>query len=226
MGGSINRTLRPEEEDCYRFSADADKLVTFNVDTPQSQNFDSELELYDRFGDQIGYNDDDPISIDPSLSYTFREAGTYFVIVSGLNESESGDYTLSVYAGELDPALADAEFLPADTRIFGAITAESLVYLEAYDWQGFGNYYTFDGVAGETISIDVYADSLGSQLDPFVVLFNSAGDLLAEDDDGGVDYDSSLTYTLDADGRYYILVASVDDYGTPSDFFYEVLLTR
>ena len=73
----------------------------------------------------------------------------------------------------------------------------------------------------------MFADSLGSEIDPIVYLFDSNGIYLVSDDDGGIDYDSQLVYTLPSSGRYYVIVANLRGaYGTSSTHFYELLLTN
>jgi hypothetical protein len=73
------------------------------------------------------------------------------------------------------------------------------------DW----DYYWFMGEAGQRIAIDINAQTVGSLLDPYVVLYaNDGKTLLAENDDEvyAVRRDSLLGYSLPYDGVYYIKV--------------------
>lgn len=71
------------------------------------------------------------------------------------------------------------------------------------------DYYQFEGVAGERVVIDIDARVDGSEMDPYVVLFDSDGvSMLVENDDEVYITlrDSLLAYTLPHDGVYYIQV--------------------
>ncbi|MFP4324024.1 MAG: hypothetical protein ACLFTK_16335, partial [Anaerolineales bacterium] len=64
--------------------------------------------------------------------------------------------------------------------------------------------YTFDGAAGDVVRIAMTStDQAG--LDPYLLLYNSTGDLVAEDDDGGDNLNSLIQTTLPADDTYTIL---------------------
>lgn len=70
-----------------------------------------------------------------------------------------------------------------------------------YDW------YSVNAVAGQTITVDIDAWSLGSSLDSYVGLFNSAGSQLAQNDDqSGGNLDSYLSFVTPAPDTYFIVV--------------------
>ena len=72
----------------------------------------------------------------------------------------------------------------------------------------------------------MFAESLGSELDPVVLLMDLALEILESDDDSGEGYESQLKYTLDTSGRYFALVIPEgEDYGTEDTHFFEILLT-
>jgi Tol biopolymer transport system component len=226
VGETVEGEIEPGEQVCYRLRAQEGDLITLDVDTPRSQNLDSTLTFYNRDGLQLGYNDDGPSGYDPRLTVPINQTGLYFIIVQGLNSDGAGTYSLSVREGVADPTLANAQLLQPDSRTRGAITSSSTFYLEALDYGGYGNAYYFDGQNGDRITIDVYADSIGSDLDPQVYLMDITSDVLGGDDDGGSGYDSRLTYTLSSTGRYYILVVDVgESYGSADTYFYEILLS-
>jgi hypothetical protein len=68
----------------------------------------------------------------------------------------------------------------------------------------YARFYQFEGRANETVLISLQA--ITGDLDPIVVLRNTAGVNLALDDDSGVGRNAQLRYTLPADGRYVIAV--------------------
>jgi hypothetical protein len=68
----------------------------------------------------------------------------------------------------------------------------------------YARFYQFEGRADETVLISLQA--ITGDLDPIVVLRNTAGVNLALDDDSGVGRNAQLRYTLPDDGRYIIAV--------------------
>jgi hypothetical protein len=71
--------------------------------------------------------------------------------------------------------------------------------------------FRFTGKAGQKITIEAQAARLGSALDPFLMLHNAQGQLLAEVDDGPEGADPSLELTLPADGIYYLSLLDAND---------------
>jgi len=69
--------------------------------------------------------------------------------------------------------------------------------------------YAFYGSAGDSISITMTQET--DDLDPFLVLFDSEGAVLAHDDDSGsVNYSAAIeTVRLDDDGVYFVMATSV-----------------
>jgi len=214
------------EERCYRFSAREGDVITFDVDTPEAQRYDFELTFYDREGLQLSYNDDGPSGDDPRLTVSIDQTGLYFLMLGGYGSAEEATYSLTVREGVGDPGFADAQLLQPDSRTRDTITSNSALHVETFDWEAYGNTYYFNGQADDTVTIDVYAESIGSELDPLVFLFDVTLGLLTYDEDSGAGSDSQLTYTLSATGRYYILVMDEGgDYGSADTYFYEILLS-
>jgi hypothetical protein len=225
VGETVDGQMDEGEEACYRLRAQEGAVITFDVTTPEVEDFDLELTFYDRDGNQIGYNDDGPRGWDPRLTTSIPQTGIYFVVLRELDEAEA-TFSLTVREGPGETAFAGAQRLQPGERLRDAVTGESSLHLESYDWNGYGVTYYVEGEAGDAITIDVFADSIGSDLDPVVYLFDSSAEIVADDDDGGEGYDSQLVYTLDSTGRYYVMVISAgEDYGDASTFFYEIELS-
>jgi Tol biopolymer transport system component len=215
------------KRNCFRFRAGEGDMLTFDLTSPEGQFFDFEFTLYDRDGVQLGYNDDSSGRNDPRMTITIPQSGIFFLEVSGQGSEESPDYILELHEGAGEPAVADAVVLVPGSPIRGTVTSSSEVHLESYDYDTYGNFYYFEGEEGDSITIDVFAESIGSSMDPEVYLFDSEMAFLDENDDGGDGLDSQLTFTLQQSGRYYVLVNDVgDEFGSAGDYFYEVQLTR
>ena len=77
------------------------------------------------------------------------------------------------------------------------------------------DFYSLQAAGGETITATIRAagSGLGTLGDSWVTLYNSAGAIVAFDDDSGPGLDSLLTYTVPngASGSYYLVVRSFGD---------------
>ena len=91
--------------------------------------------------------------------------------------------------------------------------------------------WRFEGTAGQSVVIDVQAESIDSALDSVIVLFleqdldeDGFPDEIAFNDDFGESFDSRLEVTLPETSAYLIQIFDSFDDGAP-DFFYEMGLS-
>lgn len=97
-----------------------------------------------------------------------------------------------------------AQELPAGKTLLGAIESPNDV-----------DVYRIGGKAGQRISAEILAQRGGSLLDASLTLYNAAGHVLATADDTAPDArDPVLTFTLPADGVYYLSVIDANDRGS------------
>lgn len=75
--------------------------------------------------------------------------------------------------------------------------------------------FRFAGKAGQKIRVEAQAIRFGSPLDPFLLLHNSDGQLLAEIDDGLEISDPVLEFTLLKDGMYFLTILDAHDLASP-----------
>lgn len=66
--------------------------------------------------------------------------------------------------------------------------------------------YAFEGKAGQSISIDMSSE----QIDSYLILLNSNGQELAQDDDSGGEKNARIVITLPEDGTYKLLANSYE----------------
>jgi hypothetical protein len=64
----------------------------------------------------------------------------------------------------------------------------------------YADVYAFQGTAGDQITIDMAS----SAFDTYLILWNSAGTKVDEDDDSGAGTNSQITYTLTSTGTWYV----------------------
>ncbi len=96
--------------------------------------------------------------------------------------------------------LPEMPLLAADEPVEAVLGAETT-----------GQLYGFVASAGDTIQVDMTQADEGSLLDPYLVLLDNTGAVLASDDDSG---ETFLAARLDAieipaDGSYYVLASSL-----------------
>jgi hypothetical protein len=222
VGSTLDNSLDSSGRFCYRFQATAGTLYTFRVEA----EFDTVLELYDRDGNQVSSDDDSGPGFNPRLSYSLSTNGTYYIVVRSFGSS-TGSYSLSMTEGIIDPAFGAAIPLAADTLTRGYITSANSLYIETYDYTTYGVIYSFEGTANQSISIDVYCNSLGSSVDSVATLIDPALQYVTADDDSGTGLDSQIYANLPTTGRYYIIVEDHgSNFGSQSDFWFDILLTR
>jgi hypothetical protein len=71
----------------------------------------------------------------------------------------------------------------------------------------FADIWTFQGSAGQSVTIDVMSDDF----DAYAQLLDAAGNRLAEDDDSGGNLNARMIFTLPATGQYQIVVNNFGD---------------
>ncbi|HSQ17203.1 MAG TPA: protein kinase [Anaerolineales bacterium] len=190
-------------------------------------SFDSTMTLYDANWNELDSNDDGGPGVCPAIGFTAAHNGNYYAILNGYHSSSTGDYQVLFRNTPLDDAFLNEEWLEANQTMRGVIYESTWLELPSLNYRARGRmYYYYNGIAGQTIQIDVFGPSINSQIDPYVELYDTFGNLLASDDDSGIDYDSQLIYTLPVNSGYYIAVRSLGDrFGDDSTYFYDLLVT-
>jgi Tol biopolymer transport system component len=220
VGSTMEGLLPDSGEVCYRFINPADQILTFSVEA----DFDTIMTLYDRDGYLLDQDDDSGPGLNPRLVISLPTDGVYYLVVSTF-DSGTGRYSLSMQEGISDTSLA----IPLDSNVLirDYINSTDAIYLESSDYATYGVLYYFDGMINEQIKIDVFANSQGSEIDPYIYLYNASMNILMTDDDSGAGYDAQINLTLPATGRYYILVEDLrKSYGPESSYWFDILLTR
>ncbi|MDB5388281.1 MAG: hypothetical protein JWM11_3927 [Planctomycetaceae bacterium] len=132
-----------------------------------------------------------------------------FIAVSSQGQSEPHqfvvlDQTKTIAEKEPNDGFATAqEIMPGQTVTGSLLPGQNV------------DVYRFSGKAGQKMTIEIQAARLGSVLDPFLMLHNAQGQLLAEIDDGPDGADPALEFTLPADGIYYLSVLDANDKESP-----------
>jgi len=199
-----------EDADYFVFRLPASRYgmeITIDIDAESlGSGLDSYMSLYDEEGYEIGY-DDDTDGTDPALTGPLME-GTYYIGVQGYSGS-TGPYTLKVSALPIEPNPI-------------ALPYEGALDILAEDERDIFVIEAADAPYGVTLVIDIDAESIGSDLDTIVSLYDDQWQGIDYDDDtDGVD--PYLTARV-AHGVYYIVVEAY--YGAIGPYTLKVAESR
>jgi len=161
---------------------------------------DPYLQLIDAStGNVIAFDDDSGFGTDSRLSFTARQGVDYIVRATTFAAGDQGSYSLSTNLGNLTPAT------PLMTN---QVTGGSLSLTDFPNPNRIGRVY--DGhlltnlQPGEFVVIDA-----GGNFDPFLQLLDAnTGNVLAQNDDGGLGLNAALGFTVEAGIDYLVQVTS------------------
>lgn len=187
------------DQDWYAITLRAGEVYQFRAIA--SNVLDPTLTLRDSTGTQVAFNDDFGGTLNSAITFTATTAGTYYLDVGGFSTS-TGAYTVQ------------AREVPAATTTYGrvALTGTRTGDLAAagdHDW------FSINLTAGQTYHVMLRGagSSGGSLSDPFLTLRDTTGAVLATNDDGGIGFDSFLTFTATTTGRYLVDAGAFADLG-------------
>ena len=213
--GDLDKT-DPYDEDRHGFH----EPVTFDGESGQtvriemgSKPGDTYLQLLDPSGDVVAENDDSDDLNSTIEQVTLTEDGEYTIVATSFSSEDTFPYELSV---EAVGANTDAE--PDLRSIAPGQTRESRIDENdprAPFLRGYFEPVTFDGQAGEDVTIEMEGDD-----DAYLILYSPNGTVVAENDDfEGLD--SRIQATLSEDGEYTIVATS---FSSEATFAYELSL--
>ena len=193
-----------DDGDLFRVSLNAGVTYRFDMVSPSTSLVDPYLMLYGLKPEVelIGYDDDSgPLPLDSTLHFTPTTSGEYYLAAYDYAES-TGRYTLQASAVPDDftgtPATSGRVVVGGGSAS-GSIDAPSDVDMFAVPVTA-GQQYTFE-----------LRSAAGSGLDdPYLALVDASGNLLASDDDTGVDLESLLTWTATASTTLYLAAMDFD----------------
>jgi hypothetical protein len=186
-------------EQDYGFTASAGDVVTITM-VDDTEELDPYLYLLDAEGNILIENDD---ATSPSVGgynaqiadFAIPTAGTYIIRATrfgGAEGTSAGNYSLTLDqsgAVEIAGTLAYGDSITS--------TIDDTTYFETW---------AFDGQAGDSVTISMVADDT-SDLDPYLMLFDPSGIMVAENDDNTADstYNSAIpNIALSESGTYTI----------------------
>lgn len=188
----------------YAFDGKAGQQVTIEM---ASQEVDAYLILLTEDGSELAQDDDSGGEKNAKIVITLPTDGTYILLANSYEAGQSGNYRLRLVANtstNLPPSQRIGELILSEQ---GSLDEEDSVLPSdgsLYD------DYTFDGQAGQSISIRLES----GEFDPYLAIFTPNGRLLAENDDASRSTkNAAITVTLPVAGRYRVVVNAYDNTG-------------
>jgi hypothetical protein len=185
--------------DWYRLTARSNQRYTVALSQSGEDGLgDPVLRVIDGEGNEIAANDDTESSLNSRLEFTPQTNGPVFLEARGFGDSYTGAYTLEVTAERLpsDP-------IAAATSTRGRINVGDEV-AGALDFAGDRDWYRVRLTEGESYRFTLSSSGESPVSDPLVRLYDSRGEEIAMDDDGGEGLNSYLEFTAPSTGNYFV----------------------
>ena len=201
LGPGSCRASNGQPVDYYSFTLSADALV---LAVMTSSEVDGYLVLYDNAGNILRTDDNSYGSNDP-LIVQYLPAGTYKLAARDASSTIGGLYEvdLRTTAGPRPPFCTPKSTLTPGSTATGVITYTGCQYID----NTFADFYQLTLAADATV--DIEADS--SDFDAYLVLLDSKGAVVDEDDDSGGNTNARISANLAA-GSYTVVVKPFGDY--------------
>ena len=220
----LNGTISGGELDAYAYNLTAGQTYLFSVYGSGANPLgDTFLFLFDSSGSVITYDDDGGAGTNSLLTYTASYTGTYYVGVEAYPGSGlTGDYTLDKVdypgADTVGDTVATAANYTLGTVAYGFIDpGPGTVYgpgqseVDTYALTVVaGQYYTIEVAGGADSTSDPSALPPG-ELDTVAAVYDSAGNLIASNDDINYpgDVSSRVSFLATQSGTYYLDVFAI-----------------
>lgn len=187
VGDNRTGTLSGGEQHTYTLEVPSSMSVTIDLEKTGDSSLDPQLALRRTSGEEIATDDDGGESLNSRITRRVQ-AGNYQIVAKAYG-STSGAYRLRISS-------ETAASVEVGMRRLGTITRSG---------QEDRYQYAVDSRQSIIIRVDKVLDS---QLDPKVVVYDSQGNEVGSDDDGGEGLNARLQQTFDA-GAYDIAVTGV-----------------
>jgi hypothetical protein len=187
--------------DYYTFTLAADALV---LAVMTSSEVDGYLTLYDASGNVLR-NDDNSYGSNDPLIVQYLPAGTYKLAARGASSTVGGLYEIDLrtVTGTRPPFCTPKAMVTAGATASGVITYTGCQYTDST----FADLYQMNLTADAALDLRLNS----SQFDAYLVLLDSKGALVDQDDDSGGGTNARITRNVPA-GTYYIVAKPFGDY--------------
>lgn len=165
---------------------------------------DPYLVLYGPDGSEIARDDDGGEGLNAFLEYQATQAGSHYIEARGFTEDAQGAYAISLLAGEVGSSFDDAEYLQ--------VNGEGRV--STIGTEGDADWFMIEMIEGRPYRFNLLSLEEGGLADPVLTLYDSNGQQVAYDDDGGTGFNAYLNFISATGGTYFAGVSSFNNSGT------------
>jgi hypothetical protein len=159
------------------------------------------LQVLDSDGNVLAANDDSDGELNSALEYTPQGSGEVFVEARAYSDAYAGTYTLNVTAER-----APTDNISADRNTRGRLSAGDSVD-GALDFAGDVDWHRIRLEGGQSYRFSLNGSGGSALGDPLLRLYDSSGQEVAMDDDGGDGFNSYLEYLAPSTGNYFLAAA-------------------
>jgi hypothetical protein len=200
IGTWISRTIHEGDEDWFQITTEHTGLLILETD---NSSFDPVMELYDESGyDQLDEDDDGGGNSNPRIEVEAEAGQVFLARIQGYDSSQTGDYR---FRASFEAAVEDTTE-PNDS-------IEQATPLRPGSGPVSGSFRNRDDVDFYKLEIPepgrrltIYTES---RIDTLLSLYDSTGELLDEDDDGGEGGNARISRDVNA-GTVYIKARGYD----------------
>ena len=164
-------------------------------------DLDTYMDLYSESGMEMLSNDDGGEGDNARIDLFLESTGRFFVRVKHYDGSDQGEYRIvadysSATPDEFEPD--DGRTQAKEIRADGSEQQKNFTPADDQDWIKFTISET------GTVTVRTFGD-----IDTYVKLFDRLGNLVAEDDDSGSDYNAQVERLLQP-GQYFVRIHQVE----------------
>ncbi len=209
VGSSVTSALEFDaDRDWFAIELIAGQTYTF--DMIGGTLSDPYLYLYNDNGFVVAADDDGGEGRNASLMFTAARTGTFYLSAEAFLSSQTGTYTL--LASGQNANRDDFSANPGTSGFIDAVAGQVVGSLEI---AGDRDWFRVDLEAGSAYDFGLEGSGSGTSLrDPYLYLYDSQGNLVASNDDGGDGLNSLLSYSAIRTQTYYLEAAAFGDAGS------------
>ena len=137
------------------------------------------------------------------LSFDTQYSGTYFIEANSYDGLYTGDYELSLNQLLETTDVSNDETTTASMQVGGTYTGK-------LETSGDRDWVAVDLIAGGNYEVSLYGIGENGVEDTILTIFDQSGYVVGYDDDGGMDYNSKLSFNTQYSGTYFIEANSYD----------------
>lgn len=194
------------DRDWYHIDLTEGQSIRVGMESPQQADAlgDPYLVLYGPDGSEVARDDDGGDGLNAFLEYQAVQSGPHYIEARGFSDDAQGAYGIGVIAGEIGDSADNADYLTAN----GEGRMSTLGQAGDVDW------FMIDVIEGRPYRFNVIGLEEGGLTDPVLTLYDSNGEQVATDDDGGTGTNAYLSFVSPTGGTYYAAVSAYENRGT------------